>query len=129
MASRTGIQVDGAAQLRRTLRRASGDLSELKEAHGRAATIAGGRARREAPVGKTHKLARTVRWGASNTAATIRAGNNGRVRYAGVIHWGWPRRHIAAQPFAAEGAKVTEPQWVPVYEAAVQAILDRVRGI
>lgn len=124
----TGVRVEGAAQLRRTLRRAAGDLTELKAAHGRAAAIAGGRARQEAPQ-RSGRMARTVRWGASNTAATIRAGNNTRVRYAGVIHWGWPRHHIAAQPFAAEGAKVTEPIWVSVYEDAVQRILDRVKGI
>lgn len=128
MASQAGVRVDGAAQLRRTLRRASGDLQDLKQAHGRAAAIAGGRARRDAPH-SSGQLARTVRWGASNTAATIRAGNNGRTRYAGVIHWGWPRRHISAQPFAAEGAKATEAQWVSVYEDAVQRILDRVHGI
>ena len=51
-----------------------------------------------------------------------------RARYAPVVHWGWPRRGIAAQPFASDAAQATEPQWVPIYETAVAAIVAQVQG-
>lgn len=122
-----GITVEGAANLRRTLKRAAGDVQDLKDAHNAAAGIAGGRARAEAPRGPSGRLGASVRWSGAATSATIRAGG-ARVPYAQPIHWGWPRRRIAAQPFITEAAQATESQWVGVYEAAVERILGRVKG-
>ena len=121
-----GIRVEGAATLRRTLRQAGDDLADLKEAHKAAGAIAGGRARATAPR-VSGRLAGNVRWSGTATAATIRAGGR-TVLYAGPIHWGWPRRHIAAQPFITEAAQDTEAAWSAVYEAAVAGIVNRIRG-
>ena len=49
--------------------------------------------------------------------------------YAGPIHWGWPARNIKAQPFVVEAAQATEAEWVAMYEAEVDRILERVEGI
>jgi len=127
VASSAGIRVEGAARLRRTMRQAGEDLGDLKAAHTAAGAIAGGRARETAPH-RTGRLARNVRWSGSKTSATIRAGGVS-VPYAGPIHWGWPRRHIGAQPFITQAAQATEPQWAAVYQQAVETILGRVKGV
>lgn len=127
MANTEGIRVEGAANLRRTLRRAGDDLADLKEAHGAAAAIAGSRARGTAPR-RSGRLAANVRWSGAAATATVRVGSS-TVPYANPIHWGWPKRGIAARPWVSEAARDTEHQWTAVYEAAVERILARVKGI
>lgn len=126
--SSAGIRVEGANELRRTMRRAGEDLGDLKEAHAEAAGIAGRRAQGDTPR-KSGRLAAKVRWAASNTSATIRAGNNTTVRYAGAIHWGWRRRNIKPQPWITEAAQATEPEWSAAYTNAVETILGRIKGV
>lgn len=120
------IQVDGARQLRRTLRKAGDDLTELKEAHAAAARIAATEAAARAPR-RSGALAGSVRSSGTKTAGIVRAGY-ARVPYAGPIHWGWPARNIEPQPFASEAAKRTQARWTLVYKQAVDKILSRVKG-
>jgi hypothetical protein len=44
------------------------------------------------------------------------------------IHWGWPRRGIAAQPWLSEAATSTEDRWQGVYLAEVEKILQQIEG-
>lgn len=44
------------------------------------------------------RLSGTIRAGRGKTKAVVRAGG-ARAPYAGVIHYGWPERDIAPQPF------------------------------
>lgn len=125
--AKAGIEVRGSKELRRTMKRAGEDLSELKDAHMGAARMVVGLALPNAPR-RTGRLAASVRPGASNTAATIRAGG-ARLPYAAAIHWGWPRRGISAQPWLSQTAQQSEPAWVPIYTRAVDKILARVEGI
>lgn len=127
MARDTGIRVEGAAELRRTLKRAGDDLSDLKDAHREAANIVTVASRVKAPK-RTGQLAASVRGSGAATTATIRAGRSS-VPYAGPIHWGWPARGIPANPFITEAARATEPVWTHGYEAAVEKILHRIKGI
>lgn len=123
-APRVIVQVEGARELRRTLRKAGDDLSDMKAAHTKAAgTVL---ARQIAPA-RTGTLAATVRGTGTKTAAIIRAGY-ARVPYANPIHWGWPARNIAAQPWISEAAQGSEAVWYPVYVADVQRITDKVKG-
>lgn len=122
------FQVKGGRELRRSLKAAEGNLDDLKAAHARAAAIVAGRGRTVAPVGETGRLAATVRGSGTNTAANVRAGSAG-VPYAGVQEWGWPARHIPAQPYLVPAAQETEPEWLPAYQEEVQTILDRVKGV
>lgn len=122
-----GIRVEGAARLRRTAQAAGEDLQDLRAAHTAAGAIAGGRARDDGPK-KSGRLTRNVRWSGTKTGAVIRAGGVS-VPYAGPIHWGWPRRHIGAQPFIVNAAEATEPQWSAVYQQAVERILGRIKGV
>jgi hypothetical protein len=127
MATKAGIRVEGAPELRRTLKRAGDDLSDLKTAHATAAQYVAARSRGTAPRRKG-VLAASVRGSGTKTAAVIRAGG-ARVPYAGPIHFGWPSRGIAPQPWITEAAEDTEPTWVEIYERAVTRILDRVKGL
>lgn len=118
------IRVEGARQLRSTLRAAGADLDDLKRAHAAASELVARAAR--APV-RSGRLQSTIRAGQTRTAAIVRAGYKS-VPYAGPIHWGWPARNIAANPFLTEAAQSTEPQWITQYEQDVERILDQVQG-
>jgi hypothetical protein len=85
-------------------------------------TIAGiitSAARARSPV-----LTGTLRGTISPDTSTGVGGTRWGTDYGGPIHFGWPDRHIAAQPFARDAAAATEPQWLAVIEAANDEALD-----
>lgn len=126
-----GVRIEGAAQLRRTLKQAGGDLAQLKAANQAAALTVAEHAAILAPR-RTGRLARTIRASGTNTAGVVRTGNNrksvGGVPYAGPIHWGWPARNIPANEFVTEAAEATEPVWLGAYEAAMLDAINNVKG-
>lgn len=126
MAKRPLVEVEGARQLRRTLRQAGDDLEDLKDANKQAAEVAATGARRNVPV-ESGALAGDIRAAGTKTAGVVRAGRK-RLPYAGPIHWGWPARGIAAQPYLTEGAQQTETVWVPLYEQELDKALAKVKG-
>lgn len=120
-------EVVGGRQLRKTLREAGDDLTDLKTAHRQAAGIAADGAAARAPR-VSGRLAATIRAAGTKTAGIVRVGNNTRVPYGPPIHWGWGRRHIAANPFASRGAQESQPQWLPIYERVVDEALNQIKG-
>lgn len=120
------VEVRGARQLRRSLRRAGDDLEDLKAAHARVARLVAGVATSTAPR-RTGRLASTVRPAGTKTQAIVRAGY-ARVPYANPIHWGWPRRGIRPQPWLSTAAQNTETAWVGIYMHEVDQLLARVEG-
>lgn len=126
MAESYALRVDGARQLRASLRRAGQDMTQLKAAHGEVASIVEEYSIGSVPV-RSGALMGSIRSSGSNTASTVRAGG-ARVQYAGVIHWGWPQRGIAASNFITNAAQASEPVWRSVFERAVQKALDLVKG-
>lgn len=118
------VRVEGGRQLRAALREAAGDLGDLRHANTQAAALVARAGAADAPR-RSGLLAASVRPGASQSAAIVRAGS-ARVPYAGVIHYGWPARHIRAQPWLREDAERTQPTWLALYHRAIQAILDRI---
>lgn len=127
-----GVTIEGARQLRRTLKEAGDDLTELKEVNRAAAEIAANRAKTWAPR-TSGRLAGTVRSSGTKTAGIVRAGNNRKTKagvpYANPIHWGWPSRNIKANPFLSYSAQATEPRWIKLYENYIEKALSQVRGI
>lgn len=99
-------------------------MSDLKDANAQAAATAAAGA--EAPQ-LTGALAGSIRSTGTKTAGIIRAGR-AAIPYAGPIHWGWPKHNIQANPFLVDGAQRTEPQWLPVYEAHIEAIISDIEG-
>jgi hypothetical protein len=125
--ARAVAEIEGGKALRKSLRAAGYDLTDLKIVHGQAAATAAGEVRGRVPE-VSGALKATIRSAGTKTAGIVRAGNNSRVKYAGPIHWGWPDRNIPANPFASEGAQASEPRWLPHYQRYVDAALDKVKG-
>ena len=126
MGKRPMVEVEGARQLRKTLRAAGDDLEDLKAANQQAASIAATAAKAGAPrVSGT--LAGDIRASGTKTAGIVRAGRK-KIPYAGPIHWGWPARGIEAQPYMTEGAQRTESIWVPLYQELMDDAIKKVKG-
>lgn len=122
-----GVQVDGLKELRKTLKAAGDDLSDLKAANAEAAQIAADGGRSRVPT-LNGLLASSIRSTGTKTAGIVRAGK-ASVPYAAPIHWGWPARSIPENPFLSDGATATEPRWLPVYEQRIEDIINNVEGI
>lgn len=122
-----GVKIDGARQLRKTLKAAGDDLADFRATNKAAAGIAAGQASSWAPV-RSGKLAQSVRSSGTLTAAIVRAGYK-RIPYAGPIHWGWPSRHIKANPFLSYSAQATEPRWITLYHKHMEKSISKVEGI
>ena len=125
----TGVKLDGARQLRSTLRKAGVDMTKLRDTNREVAGVVVTAAGARVPT-RTGRLAATLRTGATQTAAIARAGNNrsGGVPYGNPIHWGWFRRHIRPNPFLSLAAQETEPSWFGIYSERIGQILDTVKG-
>lgn len=121
-----GIKVDGARQLRKTLRAAGDDLADLKAAHAEAAEIAARASAALAPS-RSGALKASIRSSGTKTAGVVRAGKKA-VPYAGPIHWGWFKRGIKPNLFISRGAQDSEGKWLPVYENAVEKAVEKVEG-
>lgn len=124
--ARAVVEVEGARELRRTMKAAGEDLGDLKDANAEVAAYVAAAARGAAPS-VSGRLAGSVRGNRAAASAVVKAGG-AAVPYAGPIHWGWPSRNIAAHPFVADTAAETEPHWTETYREAVQRILDRIKG-
>jgi uncharacterized protein YcsI (UPF0317 family) len=117
------FSLEGVDVLQRTMKKAGMDITELTDAHARASEIVAAAARSSAPR-RTGALASSIKSSKAKRTALV----NVTSRYAKPIHWGWPARNIEANPWVSEAAQATEPQWLPLYEAAVEKALDEVRG-
>ena len=120
------VEVQGARQLRATLKAAGDDLSDLKDANAAVGSMVASAAAGLVPV-VTGALAGTIRGTRAAGGASVKAGA-ASVPYAGPIHWGWPARNIKAQPFLTEAGRNTEPQWTQTYLDELEKIIARVEG-
>lgn len=117
------VTVVGARELRRALKAVEGGLDDLKATHEEIAQVVVPAGRRGAPR-RTGRLAGSVRGSGTKTQAVVRAGG-ARLPYGGPIHWGWPKRHIKAQPFLTDAGRETEPTWTRIYTTNTQKLIDR----
>lgn len=130
---RSPVRIEGARELRRSLRKAGIALKDLKAVNKAAGDVVHGRASTTAPVGSRTKRARarrlkdTLRVFATSTGARIRAGAKS-VPYAAPIHWGWAKRNIAAQPFISDAARATEPNWLRLYYQKITELVNSIQG-
>lgn len=120
------VRVDGLNRLVRTMRRAGADLQDFKDAHAKAASIVVSAANSRVPR-RSGDLASTIRPAKQARRAIIYAGN-ARVKYANPIHWGWPARHIRANPFISNAAQQTEPVWTSAYFQELEDIINKIAG-
>jgi hypothetical protein len=121
------VEVRGAKELRKTLRKAGQDLGDLKDVNQAVGNMVVGTAQGMAPR-RSGALAGSIRAARAATSVTIRAGS-ASIPYAGPIHWGWPAHNIEANPFLSNAATSTEATWVALYEDELNKIIDRVEGM
>jgi len=121
------VQVEGARQLRATLKKAGLDVQDLKDAHRKVAEQVAHDALPDTPR-RSGDLARSLRPAGTQTAAIVRAGRKA-VPYAAAIHWGSPRQHIKPQPWIYNAAQRTQNTWTGTYLAALETIIDAIEGV
>lgn len=119
----TVVQVEGLRELKRRLRRIEGGLADLKTEHRWVSDFVLGRARPSAPR-RSGRLAATMRGSGTVSASVLRVGT-ARVPYAGPIHYGWPARDIAAQPWLIDAAQQSEPVWSRHFNETITDLVER----
>lgn len=120
------VRVDGARQLRATLKAAGVDLADLRAVNARTAQKVSAVAVPRVPR-LTGRLSSTVRPGGTRTAAIVRAGG-ASTPYAAVIEFGWPAHNIEPQPYVTSAASDTQPEWLGYYESEIEKIIGSIRG-
>lgn len=126
------VTVEGAAQLRLTMRRAGIDMQRMKDAHSAVAKVAENAIAGRAPR-NTGKLASTIRSSGTTRAAVVRAGFKA-TPYPGANNWGWPlgangiKGSYGGAFWMQEGAKASESAWLAVYYQEVEKILETIKG-
>jgi hypothetical protein len=123
---RPALGVDGLKTLKRTMKAAGIELADLKAAHNEVAQLVVRAGQPVAPR-RTGALAASVRGSGQAGAAVVRAGR-AAVPYANPIHWGWPRRGIAANPFLWDAMQGSRDQWTSTYLAALEDIIESIEG-
>jgi hypothetical protein len=115
--------ITGADEVARTMRKAGRSLGDMTHAHRDAADIFASLARATAPR-VSGALANATQAAATKDGAGIQ----NALPYFGPIHYGWPQRNIAAQPYVDEAVADSESQWLAVYQKAAQDAADSVKG-
>jgi len=117
------VRVEGADRLRATMRAAGMKLRDLSAVNRRTAAKVAAAAAPEAPR-RTGALAASVKPSGTQRIAAVRS----RLVYGAPIHWGWPARNIAAQPWLYEAAVATEPEWTGYYNEEIDKLVDTIHG-
>ncbi|SDS79249.1 hypothetical protein SAMN04489716_1628 [Actinoplanes derwentensis] len=118
-----GVRIEGLARAVNGLIRSGVELQDLKAAFGRIADLGVELASRFAPI-RTGALRRSIRGSKAKNKATVRAGG-ARLRYAGPINYGWPRREIQPNLFLQRAETVLRPDVLPILEREINTILER----
>lgn len=113
------VKITGLRETLRSMEKAGTGAQDLKDLMTSLSAIVISAAQ---PPRDSGQLSATVRPGRGKTKAVIRAGG-ARTPYAGVVHYGWPARGIAAQPFLADAITRTRPQILAQLDKGLQDLL------
>lgn len=117
------VRVEGAAEFAASCDRAAAELAHLDDAHSRVGGFIRAQASAAAPR-RTGRLAGSIRADATGDSVTV----GSSLIYAGVIHNGWARHNIAANPFLTVPAERTTDTWAGYYFTAVERVVGRIHG-
>ena len=123
MPAKAGVQIKGLTKLRTTMRKAGANMDDMKAANQAVERVVVSRAQAIAPR-RSGDLAGSLKTPRTAGKAVVRS----NLIYAGVIHWGWAKRNIRAQPFLTRAADETRDQWLETYTEAVQKLANSVQG-
>lgn len=121
------IVVDGLRALQRAIRETNdtGLRAALKAVNKVIADKVVARALPNVPR-RSGRLAARVKALAGERSASVKAGTPSATPYAPPVHWGWPKRHIKAQPFLTDAAASVERGVADDYEAALNELWAKV---
>jgi hypothetical protein len=122
-----GVRVEGLNKLVRDLQELGLQLDDLKDAFSTVARQGAEKAAQFAPKGKTGRLASSIRGNRAKNKAIVTAGK-AKVKYAGVINYGWPRRNIAPSSFMQKADKVMRPVALRKLDEEIEKAIRR-RGL
>lgn len=77
-----------------------------------------------APPRDSGRLATTIRAGRGKTKAVVRAGG-AKAPYAGVIHYGWPARNIAPNPFLVDAMQRRRTAVLSRLDQGIDELLEK----
>lgn len=111
------VQITRGARIPRDVQRAAQRVGDLTDTNREIATRMVRYARDEAPI-RTGRLSQSIRV-QTTTRGSLQVGAS--TVYAGVIHWGWPRRNIAPNHFLTRA--LAQARVVEVYEDDIDELL------
>jgi HK97 gp10 family phage protein len=123
MSNTSGIKVKGLRSSIKALQAIGVDAAEIKAAGNDAGEIVAREARNLAPV-RSGALRNTIRTSKALNKVTVSAGNNGRVKYANPIHWGWFKRNIKPQPFFVKALGITRDEVYQNYYRSIDKLIQ-----
>ena len=117
-------RIEGLREVQRDLRLLGDDTkTEMKATHLAAAEIVVMGAKRLVPY-RSGRLAASIRALATNASGKVRAGS-ASVPYAGPIHFGWPARRIAPQPFIYDALDPRREDIRRLYEERIDELIEK----
>lgn len=120
-----GYRIEGLSKALRALEAAGADSDNLRGLMHQVGELVAARARELVPY-DSGMLHSTIRSGYAKQKATIRAGFDSRpVKYAAVIHYGWPKRSIKPRPFLTKALEDRQLQALAALEEGMGAILHK----
>ena len=118
------VSVEGARELRKALKTVGDEAKAgLKETNLEVAEIVARAAVTKVPA-QSGALRETIRAAGAQTRASVKAGFK-KVPYAGVIHFGWPARNIAPQPFLYDALDSRRGEVVDAYQSGMADLLKK----
>lgn len=117
------VQVDGLRQTVRALEQAGASLNDLKDVMAGIAAEARDLAAGFAPV-RSGKLRASIRGNRAKGKAVVNAGS-ARVRYAGPINYGWPKRGIRPNGFLQRVDPIMKTRAPELLEKGIAEILQK----
>lgn len=121
-----GVRVEGLNKTIRELTKLGVEVDDLKDGFAEIASEGAKIASSLAPRRKG-TLAATVRGNRAKNKAVVTAGR-AKVRYAGAINYGWPKRGIKASKFMQRADEQLQPKTIEMLEIALQKAIEK-RGL
>lgn len=123
MAANAGVRVEGLRDIVKQMQRAGVALDDLKDVFGEIAATAAQEMQSNTPS-DSGRLRASVRGSRAKDRAVVTAGR-ARVKYAGPIFYGWPKRNIRGSRTIERTDAAMETRLVPMLEDGLQAILRK----